>query len=198
MTRIHSDTEEIILLAAKEIFVRKGFDSVRMEEIAQLAGVNKSALHYYFRSKKKLYDTVFEAELLKFITELDLILEQDIHLPHKIEEFVSTYINFLFENPHFPLFILNELNNNPERGIRIIKEINNKYSTVTKQIGSVSEMLNLTINLLSLCTFPFICGPFISKVLFDNNVANYNLFLHKRKEEVSNLIIQSFKTINSN
>ena len=54
-------TEEKILLSAKKVFYQKGLKGARMQEIADDAGVNKAMLHYYFRSKDKLFDKVFEA-----------------------------------------------------------------------------------------------------------------------------------------
>ena len=48
------DAKSRILDAADEIFVRRGIDGARMQEIADHAGVNKALLHYYFRSKAQL------------------------------------------------------------------------------------------------------------------------------------------------
>ena len=46
------NTEEKIIDAATDVFVQKGMDGARMQEIADLAGINKALLHYYFRSKE--------------------------------------------------------------------------------------------------------------------------------------------------
>ena len=51
MNRIQTNTEEKILLVAKEIFVKKGFDAVRMDKIAILAGVNKSLLKHKYEKQ---------------------------------------------------------------------------------------------------------------------------------------------------
>jgi TetR/AcrR family transcriptional regulator len=47
-----SQTEVKILEAAKKVFVKKGMNGARMQEIADEAGINKSLLHYYFRKRK--------------------------------------------------------------------------------------------------------------------------------------------------
>ena len=54
------NTESRILEAAKEVFIAKGFDGARMQEIADTAEINKALLHYYFRNKDKLFEAVFE------------------------------------------------------------------------------------------------------------------------------------------
>ena len=59
MSKKDLNTEQKILLAAKKIFVEKGLEGARMQEIANEAGINKALLHYYFRSKDKLFEGVF-------------------------------------------------------------------------------------------------------------------------------------------
>ena len=47
-------TEQKIFAAAHEIFTQKGMDGAKMQEIADLAGINKALLHYYFKTKENL------------------------------------------------------------------------------------------------------------------------------------------------
>src|SRR5690606_24556875 len=54
------DAEKRILEAARKEFIAKGLDGARMQAVAASAGVNKALLHYYFRSKEKLYARVLE------------------------------------------------------------------------------------------------------------------------------------------
>ena len=44
-----NSTEEKILQAAEQIFLKHGYDGSRMQAIADLAEINKAMLHYYFR-----------------------------------------------------------------------------------------------------------------------------------------------------
>src|SRR5262245_51487236 len=52
-------TEERIITAARKVFLSKGLAGARMQDIADEAGINKALLHYYFRSKEKLFDMIF-------------------------------------------------------------------------------------------------------------------------------------------
>ena len=52
-------TEDKILEAATNVFVSKGMEGARMQEIADKAGINKALLHYYFRSKEHLFEAIF-------------------------------------------------------------------------------------------------------------------------------------------
>ena len=52
-------TSERILDAAEELFARHGIYGVTMREIAELADVDTALLHYYFESKRGVFDAVF-------------------------------------------------------------------------------------------------------------------------------------------
>jgi AcrR family transcriptional regulator len=60
------DTQERILDAAEEWFSEHGFDGVSIRDVASAAGVDTALLHYYFETKKGLFDAVFRrrAEVL--------------------------------------------------------------------------------------------------------------------------------------
>ena len=54
-----TSTEQKILRAAEQVFMRAGYDGSRMQEIADEAGINKAMLHYCFKNKQLLFEAVF-------------------------------------------------------------------------------------------------------------------------------------------
>ncbi|MEZ5028147.1 MAG: helix-turn-helix domain-containing protein [Ferruginibacter sp.] len=68
MKKKDKNTEQVILLAARKVFIEKGLAGSRMQDIANQAGHNKALLHYYFTSKNKLFDIVFEQEIEVFFS----------------------------------------------------------------------------------------------------------------------------------
>ena len=58
---IEQDTEHRIMAAAAKVFMQKGRLGASMQDIADEAGINRTLLHYYFRNKEKLFDTIFES-----------------------------------------------------------------------------------------------------------------------------------------
>jgi len=56
-------TEDKILNSAYKIFLLFGYHGTTIQQIAMQAGVNKSAVHYYFRSKERLYTKVVKKVL---------------------------------------------------------------------------------------------------------------------------------------
>lgn len=57
---MREETERSILDAAERVFAEKGFGGATMQAIADLCGLPKANLHYYFASKEKLYRRVVE------------------------------------------------------------------------------------------------------------------------------------------
>ncbi len=56
-----TNTEKKILQAAYCIFLLYGYHGASLRQIANKAKINKAAIHYYFRSKERLYFKVIEA-----------------------------------------------------------------------------------------------------------------------------------------
>ncbi|NKB76795.1 MAG: TetR family transcriptional regulator [Gammaproteobacteria bacterium] len=60
ISAIGTQKREAILHAAEKEFERRGFGGARMQSIADLAGVPKANVHYYFSGKQGLYNAVLE------------------------------------------------------------------------------------------------------------------------------------------
>jgi AcrR family transcriptional regulator len=54
-----ADTSAAILDAAEDLFSKHGFYGVTIREVAREAGVDTALVHYYFGSKRALFDAVF-------------------------------------------------------------------------------------------------------------------------------------------
>ena len=91
MANIDHGTEKKILLAAKKVFHEKGFDGARMQEIADVAGINKSLLHYYFRSKENLFNSVFQEALQGIFSRMFSIAGEKVPLEEKIHLIFRNY-----------------------------------------------------------------------------------------------------------
>src|SRR5215510_10944602 len=108
-------TEQRILDAARTVFVRHGTAGARMQEIAQEAGVNQALLHYYFRSKERLAQAVFQQLAQRLFPALIETLGSDLSLDEKIERLVAIYLDNLSRSPFLPGYLLSELHYHPER-----------------------------------------------------------------------------------
>jgi AcrR family transcriptional regulator len=196
MTEKEKNTEQKILEAAKKVFLRKGMAGARMQEIADLAGINKSLLHYYYRSKDKLFLEVFRMAIHDFIPEIQNILFSEDSILKKIERFVDEYMKVLLENPFVPMFILQEMQRDPERLFNIFVEAGIHPQMVLDQFKKAMEFAeiqsadpkHLLVNILSLCIFPIAAKPMMQRMLYDNDSEAYEAFLQERKKVVSDFI----------
>lgn len=206
MTESQQETENKILEAAEKVFTNKGMSGARMQEIADEAKINKSLLHYYYRSKEKLFGAVFRSAFKKFGPKTILILTEDIPLFEKIELFSSSYIDLILKHPSVPLFVMNELNRNPKGVLNIILDtigtldknpVEGFKKSVYEEIekGTIIEIdpRHLFVNILSMCIFPIAGRAIIETVGFEGNSKEYDEFLIERKKEVSKFIINSIK-----
>ena len=115
-----------------------------MQEIANDAGINKALLHYYYRSKEKLFDVIFMELFTEFIGQLKEGLMGEKGFKEKLEFFLDKYIATIQANPYLPLFVINEITKNPEKFIGKLKGVIAKTTPigfrVVKFIAFTSSM----------------------------------------------------------
>lgn len=194
-------TEEKILKAAEYEFIEKGLSGARMQQIADRAGINKALLHYYYRTKEKLFEVVFRIAFKAFLPRFTRIFEDETSLFEKIQEFTFEYISLISKNPNIPGFVIHELNSNPKRLTEFFVNFKSILAPFRLQIEKEIEAGNirpigadqLILNIISLCIFPVIAKPLAMVILYNNEEEEYKKMIEKRKTEVSAFIINSIK-----
>ncbi len=98
----------MILRAAEHVFARAGFAGATMAEIALRAGVPKSNLHYYFRTKQALYRAVLAHTLQLWLSETDIIRAE---LPPQValEQYIRAKMRLSASHPDASRVFANEL-----------------------------------------------------------------------------------------
>lgn len=206
MTEHEMNTEQKILDAAKDVFQQKGLTGARMQEIADKAGINKALLHYYYRTKDKLFEKVFEYAFSLFIPKVKEMMTSDKPIFEKLDFFVDNYIDLLQKHPFIPSFVISELNRNPQMLVNVfeknvqlkreglIHKLDNQIKKeVEKGILKPISARNLMTNTVSLCIFPIVARPILQGILFENNKKEYDEFLKQRKDFVKEYLINSIK-----
>lgn len=201
MTELEKNTEQQILEAAKKVFILKGFDGARMQDIADEAGINKALLHYYFRSKEKLFDGIFQMAFQQFMPKVNEAMMQEMPFPDRIQLFATTYMQMLQDNPQIPIFVLHEINRNPERLVEMFKGQGIKPEIFMKIIireineGRMKPIdpRHLMTNMIALCIFPFAAKPLLIKLFFNNDEEHYQKFIEERKKIIPEIILKSIE-----
>ncbi len=195
-------TEEKILHAAMKVFSRKGFAGARMQEIADEAGINKAALHYYFRSKQLLFEKIFGKVLSQFISKITEQLITDDPIADRIKNFCDYYISSIQTRPNIPNFVINELNQNPDYIFKVFNnlKIRDHFNKFRKDYAKEVEEGNfieidpkqLVANMISLIAFPFVAKP-IMQFNFNLDEEAYKEFIEERKKLIPEFILNSIK-----
>ncbi len=201
MSEKEKQAEEKILDAANKVFIEKGFYGARMQEIADKAGINKAMLHYYYRSKDKLFERVFEQAVKSLFVKIGPIPAMDIPFDDKIRNFVSNYIEMLAKYPQIPMFILHEINTNPDKIEKIFRK---NLEMIPKNIliqfreevekGNYKDISaeQFIINILGLSIFPFLSRPLLQKI-FDISDDGFDKLLEERKTLIPEIIFNGLK-----
>ncbi|HYW36204.1 MAG TPA: TetR/AcrR family transcriptional regulator [Balneolaceae bacterium] len=197
MTENETDTEQKIFEAACRIFEQKGFDGARMQEIADEADINKSMLHYYYRSKDKLFQKVYQKEMGRFLPVIFDLWNADLPLDKKIREVVEAYYAFLNENPRIAQFVIHEMNQNPERfqdflaklDLKVPQNFNRQIDREIKQ-ENINEIdpRQLIISVVALTHFPVIARTMVKSINnFDDEA--FQQFMEERKQFLVDFIL---------
>lgn len=200
----NTETEQKILSAAAEVFLEKGKGAARMQEIADRAGINKALLHYYFRSKERLYDEVFKRLVSDFFNELfDAIQDiEDIQL--LLKAFIDNYIDLIAQRQRLIRFIIWEIETGGGKMVELLKTIMQERGLTTIPIevkiqkaiqeGKIApvDSRHLILSLIGMCIYPFIARPIVENIFQGIQVTSTE-FLQQRKTEIFNLIWNGIK-----
>lgn len=177
-----SNTESKILDAAKVVFMKYGLYGARMQDIADLAGINKALLHYYFRNKEKLFDAVFNGALEKYFEQMTILGDTNLPLVERICLYIDNIFVFFQEYPQMSMFIIKEISVNPElfrEKVEKLKKSSGKMLIPTLREAmdngevDTTDPLIFMINLHSLCAYPFLATP-IFRVISEKSGEPYD------------------------
>lgn len=198
---LSQEMEDKIMLSATRIFVLNGKAGTSMQDIAAEAGINRTLLNYYFRSKDNLFEQVFTKTFSKFLPAIINNLTSDIPFKMRVENFIDYYFTMLIENPVIPLFILQELTSNPQRLINSLKSGGLNADVMLKMLedemnkGKIKKMdpREIMVNFMSLVIFPFAARRILEEMIFSGDKDSYSLFLMQRKENLKLTFLNSLK-----
>lgn len=207
-TNAQTNSEERILQAAEELFLTKGYDSTKTTQIAEKAGVTHAMLHYYFRTKDKLFERIVNEKMEFVLTMVALPLANGANsFKERIQQCVETHFDFLVNNPTLPRFILNEVITNQERCEMMLQKmkpligvmaanLQNEANRAAEQ-GEIEpiDVKMLMLDILSLNVMTFVAFPVFDNIFPNTSDDLKNTFLQARKAENVTLIMKRIQKI---
>lgn len=170
--------EARIVDAARQLFIERGFVGTSMSDIASRAGINRPTLHYYFRTKERMFDAVFGGIVGTLVPRVkDIVLQPDRPIGERVASVVDAYYDVFGANPGLPMFIVREMHRDFDGVVRTIMELRlGQYIESVRQ-GLQGEMDSgrlrqvpmryLFLTFYSMLTMPFVAGNLCRTVLID-------------------------------
>ena len=171
--------EARIVDAARQLFIELGFVGTSMSDIASRAGINRPTLHYYFRTKERMFDAVFGGIVGTLVPRVkDIVLQPDRPIGERVASVVDAYYDVFGANPGLPMFIVREMHRDFDGVVRTIMELRlGQYIESVRQ-GLQGEMDSgrlrqvpmryLFLTFYSMLTMPFVAGNLCRTVLLDD------------------------------
>lgn len=196
--------EHKIIEAAKATFLKKGYKDTNMADIAAEVGLTRPAMHYYFRTKERLFQAVFGDILMSFIPQIKVSLSADIPLELKISQIVETYMSVLEDSPTLPVFIVQEINRDIDNIISIALDNNlvelgqSVVNVLNREMeeGRIRKMplIELGYTFYGLMMVPFLARP-AGQMIFGKDSYSPE-FLKEWKENVIRQMVYLLKPQN--
>jgi AcrR family transcriptional regulator len=111
----YNEKQVQIMEAAEKLFADKGFEGTSVRDIAEGAGVNLAMISYYFGSKEKLMEAMFNHRAASSILQLEEMVQDKTLSPlQKVEKLIDRYIDKLLSQQCFHRIMVREqmVNNN--------------------------------------------------------------------------------------
>jgi TetR/AcrR family transcriptional regulator len=185
-------TELLIKEKARELFFQKGFLDATTQEIADTAGVNRALIHYYFRSRELLMDTLLEEIIVEKRQRVRNILTTNLPFRQKIAAYIESIIDHGLRYPYLDNFIITETARNPEKIKVLCAKDKTRSSELIKEeleeeirqgrLAPISAE-HFIVNLIALCNYPLIAKNVLQNIHGMSDTA-YRKFLLDRKQVI--------------
>lgn len=193
-------TEDRILQAAEAEFLAKGYAGARTTAIAEAAGVTHAMLHYYFRTKDKLFERILD-EKIQLVRDIMLFGMGDPGKPlaERVVATVERHFDFLAANPSLPRFMVNEVFGIPERMSLVAEQMRLHVplllAALQYEIDALADSGKcrrvdarmLLLDIISLNIFTFMARPIVNSLMGDD-YGNEQFLAVRKRENVETIM----------
>lgn len=198
MSTIKKDeiTEELIKNTAKRLFFGEGKFNVTTQEIADAAGVNRTLINYYFRSRDKLFEIIFKDAQDREQEITKSIIFSELPFKAKIEEFIDNSFTIAREYPYMELYLVTQFNQGgyskfEEDMDKMLKKFYEEFE-VEMAKGTIIKMdpIQFILNMVSLISFPIAMRPLFQKSMSLSD-EQYEKILGDRKQIIMDTLFNN-------
>jgi TetR/AcrR family transcriptional regulator len=194
-----TDTSRKIFEAALNVFSCKGHDGARMKEIADLAGINRALLHYYFNTKRELYEAVFAHLFQQYMNSFRTVLNPEEPFADSLRHFIGHYIDYVRGHMDMARLVIHD---NLSGGTLLGEHLARAFATHGSPQQRFEEAIvraaergeirpvdpkQTILTVISACVLFLITAPTV-KLTNPDAGADFDAFVEARKEHVFNVV----------
>ncbi|WP_099156570.1 TetR/AcrR family transcriptional regulator [Virgibacillus ndiopensis] len=145
-------TRDMIMKAARDLFVEKGFQQASMRQIAKKLDYSHGAIYYHFKNKAELFYALVEDHFIMLDKEINDLVDQKIDDSEKLKQLFLGYIEFgLTHQSHYEIMFLvkddevrNFMNVSP---MKTYQKFANHVADLSEKRISVQEIWSIFLSL---------------------------------------------------
>lgn len=191
----NTGTEQLIKDTAKRLLFAEGKLHATTQEIADAAGVNRTALHYYFRSRDLLIAAIFQDAMQDLSQRLNECMTADQPFKAKTENIIAVFLRDMIAFPYQETFLVTEINTLGKQLISDIQSGPVKHyldeAAIEMKKGNIEKMqpAHFLMNLFSLLSYPLIMAPLYKK-LFQVSDKGFKELINERGKIIISLLFK--------
>jgi len=198
----NTNLEQAILEVAERLFLEKGFAMTSTTEIAKEAGCNQGLVHYYYRTKEKLFEEVFSKKAELFFSAFMNVENEELPFRGKLRRVIEVHFDMLMKNARLPFLLINEFTTNPGRVLSVKEKIKNLPESVLAKMekelkeeircGRIREieLVDLMLMIISLNGGLFIAKPIMGAIM-GMGEEEWERLAKRRRDENVRIILQA-------
>lgn len=194
-----SHTEKLIRDTAMRIFFKEGRFHATTQEIADEAGVNRTLVHYYFRSRDLLFKQVLEEGRIEFHKRMDEVALPEHSFRDKINHLIDIWMEQGIQYPFLDTYLVSQLNN-PTAVEELTdgkkpdtSKLSGFYAEIEAEMeaGTITRMapVQFLMNLGALVAYPIIMRPLLERVLSISK-EDFDVLIADRKRAILDMIFR--------
>ena len=188
-------TQELIKETAKNLFFVKGKFDATTQEIADEAGVNRTLINYYFRSRDNLIQIIFDEAQRVEQEKSKIIQNADLPFKVKISKFIEGSLSTSLQYPYLETYIVSQINKGNCHQREIEEDVlETLYKDIEKEmeLGNIEKMapVQFILNMVSLLVFPSAIRPLFMENLMISD-KEYDQIISERKEIIINMLFKN-------
>ena len=194
MAQRETGTEQLIKDTAKHIFFSEGRLHATTQDIADAAGVNRTLLNYYFRSRDILFEQVASEARAEMSAIIDSAFLAELPFKEKLEKLITVFLDQAMKFPYREMYVVSEFKRNEKS---IPEDKKTKLNTFLLEIsaemetGKIKKMdpRQFCMNLFALMAYPLITSC-LNKSIYNITDAEYLKLMKDRKQLIFDMIYQ--------